>query len=102
MKINKLIYRVSTVPQYLRVELAIAKILGVLILLVPQVPSSFKDWVYVGIGITLISGMIAHFNSDDPVGYLINVIFWFILLVISYIYWHKRKETIKEQIQQLF
>lgn len=77
-------------PQYFRVELGIAKILGVLILLIPQIPSKVKEWVYVGFGITLISGAIAHFNSGDPFLYILNVLFWFTLLVISYIYRHKR------------
>jgi hypothetical protein len=77
-------------PQYFRVELAIAKILGVFFLLVPQVPSRFKEWGYVGFGITLISGAIAHVNSGDAIGYILNVVFWFTLLVISYSYWHKR------------
>ncbi len=80
-------------PQYFRVELAIAKILGVLMLLIPQIPSKVKEWVYVGFGITLVSGAIAHFNSGDPFGYAVNVLFWFILLVISYIYWHKRNNA---------
>ncbi len=77
-------------PQYFRVELGIAKILGVLMLLIPQIPSKVKEWVYVCFGITLVSGAIAHFNSGDPFGYIVNVLFWFTLLVISYIYWRKR------------
>lgn len=77
-------------PQYFRIELAIAKMLGVLLLLIPATPAKIKEWVYVGFGITLLSGAIAHINSGDPVGYTINVFFWFALLVISYIYWHKR------------
>jgi len=58
------------------VELGIAKILGVFILLIPQVPWKVKECVYVGFGITLISGGIAHFNSGDPFGYIVNVLFW--------------------------
>jgi len=77
-------------PQYFRVELAIAKVFGVLILLIPQIPSRFKEWAYVAFGITLISGLVAHVNSGDTIGYILNVIFWFILLVISYLFWHKR------------
>ncbi|MVN20756.1 DoxX family protein [Mucilaginibacter arboris] len=77
-------------PQYFRVELAVAKILGVLILLLPKIKPKYKEWAYAGFGITLISGLIAHFNSSDSVGYIINVLFWFALLVISYSYWHKR------------
>jgi hypothetical protein len=84
------IFKHLGLPQYFRVELAIAKILGVLILLVPKIPSRFKEWAYAGFGITLISGVIAHFSSGDRVGYIINVLFFFTLLMISYIYEHKR------------
>jgi len=49
------IYKHLGFPQYFRIELGIAKILGVLILLILQIPSRFKEWAYVGFGITLIS-----------------------------------------------
>ncbi|MDB5153167.1 MAG: hypothetical protein JWR54_1918 [Mucilaginibacter sp.] len=84
------IYKHLGFPQYFRIELGIAKIAGVLMLLNPQIPLRFKEWAYVGFGITLISGTIAHFNSGDRIGYIINVLFFFTLLMISYIYWHKR------------
>jgi TRAP-type C4-dicarboxylate transport system permease small subunit len=77
-------------PQYFGVELGIAKIFGVLMLLIPKIPSKVKEWVYVGFGIALVSGAIAHFNSGDPFGYIANALFWLTLLIISYIYWHKR------------
>ena len=88
------IYKHLGFPQYFRIELGIAKIIGVSILLIPQIPTKFKEWAYVGFGITLISGAIAHFNSGDPLGYIINVLFFLALLVISYIYWTKRKYEI--------
>jgi hypothetical protein len=84
------IYKHLGFPQYFRVELGIAKNFGVLILIIPQVPPRLKEWAYVGFGITLISGAIAHFNSGDPFGYIINVLFFLTILVISYIYWHKK------------
>ncbi len=84
------IYKHLGFPQYFRVELGIAKIFGVLVLLIPQIPRKLKEWTYFGFGITLISGAIAHFNSGDPFGYIVNVLFWCTLLVISYFYWHKR------------
>ena len=77
-------------PQYFRIELGIAKVLGVLTLLIPQIPIKLKEWAYAGFGITLISGAIAHFNSGDPIGYILNVFFFFTLLIISYIYWTKK------------
>jgi len=79
-------------PQFFRIELGIAKILGVVLLLLPMVSPKVKEWTYAGFGITLISGALAHLNSGDSFGYIINVLFWFSLLVISYVYWNKRKK----------
>lgn len=46
-------------PPYFRVELAIAKLLGVVVLLAPA-PSRLKEWVHAGFAYTLISAVIAH------------------------------------------
>ncbi len=119
MKRNRIIYRVSTglfcafllltsiayftdpkfvaiyqhlgFPQYFREELGIAKIAGVLLLLVPRVPFLVKEWVYAGFAIALISGAIAHICSGDPAAYSMNVLVWFIVLLISYTFWHKAR-----------
>ena len=47
-------------PDYFRVELAWAKLLGVVLLLAP-VPARLKEWAYAGFAITLGSALIAHF-----------------------------------------
>ncbi len=51
-------------PDYFRVELAWAKILGVMLLLAP-VPSRLKEWAYAGFAITLGSALIAHLSVGD-------------------------------------
>lgn len=51
-------------PGYFRVELACAKLLGVLLLLAP-VPARLKEWAYAGFAITLGSALIAHFAVGD-------------------------------------
>ena len=51
-------------PDYFRVQLAVAKLLGVLVLLAP-VPSRLKEWAYAGFAITLVSALIAHFAVGD-------------------------------------
>ena len=51
-------------PDYFRVELALAKLLGVLLLLAP-VPARLKEWAYAGFAITLVSALIAHFAVGD-------------------------------------
>jgi hypothetical protein len=51
-------------PSYFRVELACAKLLGVVLLLAP-VPARLKEWAYAGFAITLGSALIAHFSVGD-------------------------------------
>jgi len=51
-------------PDYFRMELAWAKLLGVALLLAP-VPARLKEWAYAGFAITLASALIAHFSVGD-------------------------------------
>ena len=51
-------------PDYFRVELSWAKLLGVVLLLAP-VPARLKEWAYAGFAITLGSALIAHFSVGD-------------------------------------
>tara|TARA_Y100000768_G_scaffold388691_1_gene386194 strand:+ start:1654 stop:2061 length:408 start_codon:yes stop_codon:yes gene_type:complete len=70
-------------PDYFRIELGAAKILGVLALLIPQL-SKFKEWAYAGFSITLISAVIAHISIGDPVSVTIAPVIALILLLTSY------------------
>jgi hypothetical protein len=51
-------------PDYFRVELSLAKLLGVAILLTP-VAARLKEWAYAGFAITLVSALIAHLSVGD-------------------------------------
>jgi hypothetical protein len=51
-------------PDYFRVELAWAKLVGVVVLLAP-VPARLKEWAYAGFAITLGSALIAHLSVGD-------------------------------------
>ena len=74
-------------------ELTIAKILGVLALLIPAVPFKVKEFAYAGFAITLVSAAIAHFGRGDAsnlsVLYVVDPLVFFCLLVISYYYFNK-------------
>jgi len=72
-----------------RVELAIAKLIGAILLLAP-VATRVKEWVYAGFTITFISAFIAHSSSGDPVANRSMPLIMLGLLVISYITYHKR------------
>ena len=52
-------------PDYFRVELSWAKLVGVLLLLAP-VPARLKEWAYAGFAIDLASALIAHLAVGDP------------------------------------
>ncbi len=51
-------------PGYFRVELSLAKLLGVVLLLAP-VPARLKEWAYAGFAIDLASAVIAHLSVGD-------------------------------------
>ena len=79
-------------PNYFRIELTIAKTLGVLALLIPSVPTKIKEFAYFGFGITLISASIAHFSVGDAsrsVLFILDPLGFFIVLVVSYVYFEK-------------
>lgn len=51
-------------PAYFRLELAWAKLLGVVVLLAP-VPARLKEWAYAGFAITLGSALVAHLSIGE-------------------------------------
>src|SRR3954469_15547829 len=52
-------------PSYFRVELSCAKLVGVVLLLAPQVPARLKEWAYAGFAFDLGSALIAHLAVGD-------------------------------------
>lgn len=70
-------------PGYFRVELAIAKFIGVIILLLPM-SLIVKEWAYAGFSITFLSAFIAHSSVGDPVGVRIFPVISLVVLVCSY------------------
>lgn len=69
-------------PAYFRVELAVAKLLGVAALLAP-VPPRVREWAYAGFGITLVSAAIAH-ASVDGLAAIAPPLVAAVLLAVSY------------------
>ncbi|WP_316755449.1 DoxX family protein [Pedobacter aquatilis] len=79
-------------PDYFRVELAIAKILGAIILLAP-IKGQVKEWAYAGFAFTFISAFIAHSASGDPINNRIGPIVFSVVLALSYFTYHKAKSV---------
>lgn len=78
-------------PDYFRIELAFAKIIGVMALIIPQIPARVKEWAYAGFGIVFISASIAHFNSGDAAAMIITPVIFMAILMVSNRYFHKLK-----------
>jgi hypothetical protein len=77
-------------PNWFRIELTVAKILGALALLIPAIPDRIKEFAYFGFAITLISASVAHLSSGDSIWLEIGHLVFFISLAVSYLYYHKR------------
>ncbi|MHA7628933.1 DoxX family protein [Corallococcus sp. M7] len=75
-------------PGYFRVELAWAKVLGLLVLVAP-VPWRLKEWAYAGFAINLVSALIAHFAVGDGPEAWAFAAFTSVLWVLSYVSWRR-------------
>ena len=76
-------------PVYFRIELAIAKLLGAVVLILPMIPARIKDFAYTGFAITFTSAFIAHQSSGDAISIAIMPLLFLGILAVSYIYYHK-------------
>jgi hypothetical protein len=75
-------------PDYFRVQLGIAKIVGGMALLAP-LPRWLKEWTYAGFAIDFVSALIAHLAVGDPLRATGLPLFALTLLLISYVYYHR-------------
>src|SRR6476646_2214211 len=79
-------------PAYFRVELAAAKLLGIVLLLAPA-PARLKEWAYAGFAFDIASALIAHFSvGDGPQAWG-----WAagtgVLWGLSYFFWRRTQST---------
>ena len=72
-------------PDYFRIEFSVAKTLGILALLVPNVPFKLKELGFFGFGITLVSASTAHFSSGDGPLFVIDPLIFLGILIASYV-----------------
>ena len=70
-------------PSYFRVELAVAKLIGAVLLLMPF-KRRLKEWVYAGFTIVFISALIAHIAGGLPPSTAVMPIVMLVVLLVSY------------------
>ncbi|WP_093831256.1 DoxX family protein [Spirosoma endophyticum] len=76
-------------PDYFRVELAVAKLIGVPVLVLPWLKGRIKEWAYAGFVITVISGFFAHLASGDSVRDSASALLALVFALISYASYHR-------------
>jgi len=79
-------------PDYFRVELSLAKMLGVVVLLLP-VPPRLKEWAYAGFAIDIGSAIIAHVASGDGAQAWGWAVATGMLWALSYAFWRRLQAT---------
>lgn len=81
-------------PPYIVPFLGVAKILGVIAILVPGYPR-IKEWAYAGIFYDLFGAFYSHMAFGDGPDMWAPFIIGFALIALSYIYYHKlQRETL--------
>ena len=89
------------IPRYLGLEVSIGQLIGLVLLIVPAVPTRFKEWAYVGYGIMYLTALNAHLAVGDPfVPFGLMAILFVGLLLSSYISFHKlqaEKKSLENQ-----
>ncbi|MCR8557488.1 DoxX family protein [Mucilaginibacter sp. BJC16-A38] len=80
-------------PSYFRVELAIAKLIGAILILTP-LSARIKEWAYAGFTITFVSAFIAHTASGDPVSRWVMPVIFLVVLAVSYYTYNKLPKKI--------
>lgn len=77
-------------PDYFRIELVIAKVIGALVLLLPFTLVRVKEWVYAGFIITMCSALVAHIWSGDPISRIVFVLVDLLLISLCIFYVSKK------------
>jgi uncharacterized membrane protein YphA (DoxX/SURF4 family) len=69
--------------------LSIAKILGVIAILVPGFPR-LKEWAYAGFSFDLVGAIYASLSLGDPVSQSLPIFLGLVFVFGSYIFYHKK------------
>lgn len=75
-------------PEYLIPFIGVAKILGVIAVLVPGFPR-LKEWAYAGLVFDLIGAFYSHISVGDPPSFWIFSVIGLLLVGGSYFFYHK-------------
>ena len=84
-------------PDYFGLVLAVFKVLGSIILIVPKFPMRLKEWAYAGFTFDFLFAFISIWAVDGLTGMTFFPLIVLGVLMVSYIYYHKlRNHKLKE------
>jgi uncharacterized membrane protein YphA (DoxX/SURF4 family) len=78
-------------PEYLLPFLGIAKLLGIIAILIPGFPR-IKEWAYAGLIIDLTGATYSNI-AVDGISTGLSFIIGYIIILGSYVYYHKRQKS---------
>ena len=78
-------------PEYFGNALVVFKVLGVIALIIPQVPKRIKEWAYAGFIFDFIFASISHFAVDGMDFQSFFPLIFLGILIASYLSYHKLK-----------
>lgn len=80
-------------PEYFGTMLVVFKVLGTLVLIIPQAPARMKEWAYAGFVFDFIFACGSHWAVDGFGGQTIFPLIVLAILLISYVTYHKLQGT---------
>ena len=87
----QLIHDTLGYPVYFIQFISIAKVIGAVIILIPRIGRSIKEWSYAGLFFDLAGAIysgIASSGKFDPL--MLTLLIWIVPGVVSYYCWHKK------------
>ena len=78
-------------PVYFIQFISVAKLIGSIVILIPGLNRSVKEWAYAGLFFDLTGAVFSGIASSgmfDPM--MLTLLIWILPGVVSYYYWHKK------------
>lgn len=95
----QLIHDVLGYPLYFIQFISIAKLLGSLVILIPGLNGSVKEWAYAGLFFDLTGAIysgVASSGNFDPM--MLTMLIWILPGFVSYYYWHKKNKIVSNKL----
>ncbi len=80
-------------PVYFGVMLVVFKVLGALVLIIPNLPRNLKEWAYAGFAIDFIAASVSHWVVDGLNGEAIFPLIVLAILIVSYVQFYKLEQA---------